>query len=1193
MEEENLAGEGARVNGKAHEVTPDVVNSELEGYVVTGAIGIDPFGSQFNAVQEKFKRAVCVRLLPVASSDYPGGFPAFSDYMAGLSQFHHANIAQVLDFGESTHGRLYIVSEACNRTADRGFESKDEIATVFRQAGPVLDWLHANGMVHGWIHPSVVGISDEGQLKLVGIGMAGIAAAIAEPLDLQAVIPFLAPENAGRIGDSPAADIYGLGATLYAVLTGSVPIGVFKVPSESAPRFGVDFDAAILGTLQADPGARFPCGEAFAGAIGAKPVAPRSAASVPTKPIASIPNPQTPSTRPPAYRPPASQPSSFPWPAVLVVLTLVIVAASILAFLRDAPEETTKKETTIAANEEEAKSRREKSERRSRIESKLTLLTQISLFCPEVEVEAIRAGMGFWMTLTASGRFGEILDSTRGKEFGATLTPQFEKRVDGLIANARLPKPTRPFKRGLVTVWGPKAESKARGQVALPDYRGSDEGVVAIGGTPVSGVALHHDGKVSSWGQGAAPPEGIAAVASVAHGEEGLIAALHEDGTVTVWGRETAGLDSVATWRDVARIAVGQRHVVAVTRDFRVLAAGDSSKNQTQLPTGIEKKHIVRVAASGNSCYALGADGQVHVWGGGLRKASVSSVLWPSDIRTTGGRVFVRDQGGYVHGVTNRAAISLELFGLDDPRITIPRYSMIGDLFAYRRKSSWWTLAGQSAAGVDAAFWQESARGAIDILLTPDRFVGLIAGVATRDEVTPFDEPEEAVPIEVIDGLRIPVSHTYRAWQLKDGSKGRLRFAELKDGKSVKLRSSTGRDHSRPLEAFSEADQKFLRDCETLDTLNGRRLAARLGTMEGGTFLAELGFESIDLIIGANGRLIVASKVNGLLARFLVDTGASGTSLDLELATRAGIKRGAPVPVTTWQSVITGFEGSINRLTLGNVDLDDVPIVSADLGQAGDFDGILGMDVLRNLDAVLDFHTERLLIRRHGAKEEVGDEDNPVEVRMWTDASIEGRFIKRDHDGSVTLSDPEGTRMLVPVNDLNERDLEYLDLHALHIDFEKWFRRELKNHSYADLLGRHRSEWADVGGRMASAMLYVDVAVDGREFQFFVDTGAAISKLSIKSANEIGKQLSELRVIGSSGGLGGGMKRLYEGTFDKFQIGPRSMSEHRVRVYDFDHVVRSRRSGSPPDGVLGTDVLGEVRAVIDLNSRKVVVRRDK
>ncbi|HEV3028319.1 MAG TPA: protein kinase [Planctomycetota bacterium] len=110
-------------------------------------------------------------------------------------------------------------------------------------------------------------LDREGRVKLADFGLAMMTGPQSSQVTRSSVFlgtpRYMAPEqldHAGRVDHR--ADIYSLGVVFYEMLTGEVPAGVFKRPSE---RAGVDprLDPIVLKSLERDPELRYPSAIAF------------------------------------------------------------------------------------------------------------------------------------------------------------------------------------------------------------------------------------------------------------------------------------------------------------------------------------------------------------------------------------------------------------------------------------------------------------------------------------------------------------------------------------------------------------------------------------------------------------------------------------------------------------------------------------------------------------------------------------------------------------------------------------------------------------------------------------------------------------------------------------------------------------------------------------------------------------------
>src|SRR5262249_19881351 len=91
-----------------------------------------------------------------------------------------------------------------------------------RQAALGLQHAHAAGLVHGAVNPARLLLDRSGAVQVLDVGLAPFFRDTADDLTREA--DYLAPEQGSNAPDVDGrADVYGLGMTLYFLLTGARP----------------------------------------------------------------------------------------------------------------------------------------------------------------------------------------------------------------------------------------------------------------------------------------------------------------------------------------------------------------------------------------------------------------------------------------------------------------------------------------------------------------------------------------------------------------------------------------------------------------------------------------------------------------------------------------------------------------------------------------------------------------------------------------------------------------------------------------------------------------------------------------------------------------------------------------------------------------------------------------------------------
>lgn len=267
---------------------------EIEGEVARGGMGV-----VYRGRDVRLGRPVAVKLLLAPGTKAAEGprMRRFSREAEALASLSHPGLLSVYDFGVLPQPVVpYMVTEWLEgRTLEQRLrqegalpvaEALDLAETIARAVAHA----HGRGILHRDLKPSNVVLAPRGPV-VIDFGLAKrqdpTQSRLTQTGAMAGTTGFAAPEqirDAARVDER--ADVYGLGATLYAILTGFPPgghegqnlqvlaanaTGKFPLPSELRPEIPRAVDRLVAHALALEPEDRMSDAEEFADALADLP----------------------------------------------------------------------------------------------------------------------------------------------------------------------------------------------------------------------------------------------------------------------------------------------------------------------------------------------------------------------------------------------------------------------------------------------------------------------------------------------------------------------------------------------------------------------------------------------------------------------------------------------------------------------------------------------------------------------------------------------------------------------------------------------------------------------------------------------------------------------------------------------------------------------------------------------------------
>lgn len=272
---------------------PEMAGPKARGfadYELLEKIAHGGMGVIYKARQNSLNRLVALKMILSGQFASDSEVRRFHTEAEAAAHLNHPNIVSIYEVGvnEGQHyfsmqyiqGRTLAEQELAGRWAACGGK---EAARLVAKVARAVQYAHERGILHRDLKPANILMDAEGEPHVLDFGLARRIGADSSLTMEGAVLgtpSYMAPEQAaGKAKElGAAADIYGLGAILYFLLTGRPPFtaaspldtlvqvleGEVIVPRVINPRVARDLERICLRCLEKLPERRYPTAAALA-----------------------------------------------------------------------------------------------------------------------------------------------------------------------------------------------------------------------------------------------------------------------------------------------------------------------------------------------------------------------------------------------------------------------------------------------------------------------------------------------------------------------------------------------------------------------------------------------------------------------------------------------------------------------------------------------------------------------------------------------------------------------------------------------------------------------------------------------------------------------------------------------------------------------------------------------------------------
>jgi serine/threonine protein kinase/tetratricopeptide (TPR) repeat protein len=264
--------------------SPSLIGQTISHYKIIEKLGAGGMGEVYRARDERLKRDVALKILPVGSQESPSAQKNLLREAQSASALNDPHICTIYEVGEAGVLHFIVMELVEGKPLSSVIPAEglrpELVVRYGAQIASALAHAHDRGIIHRDIKTLNVIITPSGQAKVLDFGLARFYSdtelgdatrsneSAANASAVVGTLPYIAPEILRGEVASARSDIWSLGVTLFEMATGNRPFrgntgfeltsGILREPLPPIPpQVPAGLRAVIERCLEKEPGHRY------------------------------------------------------------------------------------------------------------------------------------------------------------------------------------------------------------------------------------------------------------------------------------------------------------------------------------------------------------------------------------------------------------------------------------------------------------------------------------------------------------------------------------------------------------------------------------------------------------------------------------------------------------------------------------------------------------------------------------------------------------------------------------------------------------------------------------------------------------------------------------------------------------------------------------------------------------------------